>query len=342
MSELARRASPRKSVGDKANGMLPPGDHLLWSFSTRGMAPEARVVALRGLRERGTLPIEPLPGSVAQAEISRWAFGDIGIVSGKLGGLRQVVPPHAREYRDEVFLGVNIAGAAVASQRGQEVILQTGDAVLFSNAETGFTSSRPRPSQFLGMRLPHRILAPLVPDLDRVSMRLIPGQTHSLRLMVDYLRLLSSSQVPGTAELDRSISTHILDLIALSIGAHRDAAAEAQGRGVSAARLQAIKADVASHFSDGDLSVAAVAARHSVTPRYIHKLFEAEGATFSEYVLARRLEFAHRLLTDRHLVGRSIASIAFDAGFSDLSHFNRTFRRRYNATPTDVRAAQSS
>ena len=149
MSELARRASPRKSVGDRANGMLPPGDHLLWSFSTRGMAPEARVVALRGLRERGTLPIEPLPGSVAQAEISRWAFGDIGIVSGKLGGLRQVVPPQAREYRDEVFLGVNIAGAAVASQRGQEVILQTGDAVLFSNAEIGFTSSRPRPSQFL-------------------------------------------------------------------------------------------------------------------------------------------------------------------------------------------------
>ena len=156
-------------------GMLPPGDHLLWSFSTRGMAPESRVVALRGLRERGTLPIEPLPGCVAQAEISRWAFGDVGIVLGKLGGLRQVVPPHAREYRDEVFLGVNIAGAAVASQRGQELILQTGDAVLFSNAETGFTSSRPRPSQFLGMRLPHRILAPLVPDLDRVSMRLIPS-----------------------------------------------------------------------------------------------------------------------------------------------------------------------
>jgi len=29
---------------------------------------------------------------------------------------------------------------------------------------------------------------------------------------------------------------------------------------------------------------------HSVTPRYIHKLFETEGETFSEFVLARRLE----------------------------------------------------
>jgi len=76
-----------------------------------------------------------------------------------------------------------------------------------------------------------------------------------------------------------------------------------------------------------------------VTPRYVHKLFEVEGATFSEFVLARRLEFARRLLTDRRLSSRSVTSIAFDAGFSDLSHFNHTFRRRYNATPTEARAA---
>jgi len=323
-----------------ASGMLSSDDHLLWSFSTRGMAPEVRVAALRSLHERGTLPIEPLPGCVAQADISRWAFGDVGVVLGKLGGLRQVVPPHAREFRDEVFLGVNIAGMAVASQRGQERTLQAGDAVLFSRAEDGFTSSRPRSSQFLGLRLPHRRLAPFVPDLDRDAMRLIPGQTHSLRLLVDYLCLLGSSRAPRSTELGRAISAHILDLIALSVGAHQDAAAQAQVRGVRAARLQAIKADVASHFCEVDLSVAEVAARHSVTPRYVHKLFETEGGTFSEYVLACRLEFAHRMLTDRRLVARPITSIAFDSGFSDLSHFNRMFRRRYNATPTEVRTAE--
>jgi AraC-like DNA-binding protein len=320
--------------------MSPPDDHLLWSVSTRGMAPEVRVAALRRLHEWGTLPIEPLPGCVAQADISRWAFGDVGVVLGKLGGLRQVVPPHAREFRDEVFLGVNIAGMAVASQRGQEHILQTGDGVLFSRPDAGFTSSRPRSSQFLGLRLPYRSLAPFVSDLDRDPMRLIPGQTHSLRLLVDYLCLLGSSPPLRSTELDRAISTHILDLIALSVGARQDAAAQAQGRGVRAARLQAIKADVASHFSEGDLSVTEVAARHSMTTRYVHKLFETEGVTFSEYVLACRLEFAHRLLTDRRLAALPITSIAFDSGFSDLSHFNRMFRRRYNATPTEVRAAE--
>jgi AraC-like DNA-binding protein len=335
------RAFVRKDAGVWEGSMLPDG-HLLWSFSTRGMALEARIAALRNLREWGTLPIEPLPGWVAQAEISRWTFGNVGVILGELGGLRQVVPAHAREFRDEVFFGVNIAGMAVASQGGREVTVKAGEAVLFSSAETGFTSSRPRSSRFLGLRLPHRTLAPLVPNLDRHSMRLIPGQTQSLRLLVDYLCLLGSRQLPGSADLDRAISTHILDLIALSVGAHPDAMAQAQNRGVRAARLQAIKADVSSRFREGDLSVAAVAARHSITPRYIHKLFETEGATFSEYLLARRLDLAHRLLTDRHLVGRPVTSIALDAGFSDLSYFNRMFRRRYNATPTEVRAAECS
>jgi AraC-like DNA-binding protein len=29
--------------------------------------------------------------------------------------------------------------------------------------------------------------------------------------------------------------------------------------------------------------------------------------------------------------------VAFDVGFGDLSYFNRTFRRRYAATPMEIR-----
>jgi hypothetical protein len=65
-----------------------------------------------------------------------------------------------------------------------------------------------------------------------------------------------------------AISAHILDLLALTIGVDRDVAAQAGARGVRAARLQAIKADVWSRLRDGELSLAAVAARHGVTPRY--------------------------------------------------------------------------
>ena len=33
-----------------------------------------------------------------------------------------------------------------------------------------------------------------------------------------------------------------------------------------------------------------------------------------------------------------VSSIAYDVGFGDLSYFNRTFRRRFDVTPSQVRA----
>jgi AraC-like DNA-binding protein len=33
----------------------------------------------------------------------------------------------------------------------------------------------------------------------------------------------------------------------------------------------------------------------------------------------------------------AVSAIAFEAGFGDLSYFNRAFRRVYGATPSDVR-----
>src|SRR6266852_2184263 len=66
-------------------------------------------------------------------------------------------------------------------------------------------------------------------------------------------------------------------------------------------------------------------------------LFEGEGTTFTEFVTGQRLARAYRMLTDPRLALRSITSVAFDSGFGDLSHFTRTFRRRFGDTPSDVR-----
>ena len=66
---------------------------------------------------------------------------------------------------------------------------------------------------------------------------------------------------------------------------------------------------------------------------------EADGQSFSAFVLEQRLARARGMLKDARFCGRAISAIAFDSGFGDLSYFNRAFRRRYGATPSDVRAA---
>ena len=92
---------------------------------------------------------------------------------------------------------------------------------------------------------------------------------------------------------------------------------------------------------DCDLNMTAVATRHAITPRYVHKLFERQGVTFGEFLRSQRLALAYRMLTDARFAERSISSIAYEVGFGDLSNFNRCFRRRYGATPSEIRKIQT-
>ena len=106
-----------------------------------------------------------------------------------------------------------------------------------------------------------------------------------------------------------------------------------------AARLHAAKTDILENLTTPGLSISDIASRHNITPRYLQKLFESEGATFSQFLLEQRLGRAHRMLGDSRLAARTISAIALEAGFGDLSHFNRGFRRRFGESPSDTRAA---
>jgi AraC-like DNA-binding protein len=105
------------------------------------------------------------------------------------------------------------------------------------------------------------------------------------------------------------------------------------------ARLRAIKADIVANLNDPKLSLGAIAMRQRVSPRYVRMLFEAEGSSFTEFVLRERSARAYRMLTDRRFANHTISAIAFEAGFGDLSYFNRCFRQRFGDTPRGVRAA---
>ena len=111
---------------------------------------------------------------------------------------------------------------------------------------------------------------------------------------------------------------------------------------VRAMRRAAVLLEIEQHSSDPDLSAAAVAARLGITPRYVHLLLEETGRTFSNHLRARRLQRALTLLRDPRWHQCKIADIAGEAGFSDLSHFSRVFRRRYGATPSGIRAQAKS
>jgi AraC-like DNA-binding protein len=235
---------------------------------------------------------------------------------------------------DDLFLNVSLSGGRTLRQRGREAVIGEGEAVLTTGAESSSTDISA--SQFITLRLPRKPIAALVTDLDDCMARRI-RQTSAVRLLVDYTGVLQGEQVETQPELRRLAVAHIYDLAALAIGTTRDADSIATLRGASAARLRAVRTDINDHLGSPALSIAEVAARQRLPVRYLQRLFETDGTTFTDFVLRERLSRIHRMLTDARFAGRPISAIAFDCGFNHLSHFNRAFRARFGVSPSDIR-----
>jgi AraC-like DNA-binding protein len=253
------------------------------------------------------------------------------------GTLRWAPGPLCDGY-DDVALFIHETGRRSISQLGREATADPGGGVLESNVHIS-THFLPEPSRFAIVVVPRKLMMALAPGLEDALVRPLPPDAGVLRLLMRYLDILEDEQALSTPELQRAAATHIHDLCALAIGATRDAAEIAKGRGLRAARMRSIKAEIARNLQDGDVSAAALARGQGVSPRYIQKLFEQEGTTLSRFVLGQRLARVHRMLTDPRQADLTIAAIAYEAGFGDLSTFNREFRRHFGATPSDIRAA---
>ena len=192
---------------------------------------------------------------------------------------------------------------AIAAQFGREITINPGGAVVLSNAEQN-SISIPSPQRLLVLNMRRQVLRPLLHNFDAILARPIPRQVEALRLLSSYIEWLSEATL-SAPEVVRLAVAQIYDLAALTMGATRDAAEIAKGRGLRVARLRAIKTDIAERLTSPDLSEETVAMRQRVSPRYVQMLFEQEGITFSQYVIGQRLVRAYRMLTD--IVGRRTA-----------------------------------
>lgn len=284
--------------------------------------------------------LDPLGDEPFRVDMTARALPGVGVATGSCSRFR--VHHSSRLIDgDDLILLIALSGGSVMKHRGVEEPIDGTQALMMTGSEVGLNRMWSG-LRFVNLSFSARLLAPLVGDLSKVLMRPLSAAGGALPLLVNYVQALQISCEPMTPELSQLAATHIIDLAALASGATRDAAEIARGRGVSAARLRAIKADVAGRIGAGDLSTETVAARHGLSPRYVRKLFEQDGTSFSAFLLAQRLARAHRMLSDPRHDHLGITTIAFDAGFNDLSYFNRTFRRQFGATPSDIRAARRS
>lgn len=222
------------------------------------------------------------------------------------------------------------------AQRGRSIELLPGQMALVSSDEPASVAQLSSGRRW-SIRIPRKFLIDTFRNVDDMIARPIDGHSEIGELLLSQIETAHRYGPRLDAAANYAIAQHLLDLVALALGAAGDAAHLARHRGLAAARFDAIKSDILRRLGAFDLRLADIAADHRVSARYVQYLFDQAGTSFTAYVLEQRLQLAHRLLREPKEPRRKISDIATSAGFSDISYFNRAFKARYQMTPTEIR-----
>lgn len=246
----------------------------------------------------------------------------------------------SRHDNDDLFFCQQLQGNLELHQAGRKAALAKGDMVLVD-------PMLPYAANFgSGSKL-------LVLKLGRQELRARLGETDAfvgLRSTVD-----DSAQGPAAefiatlprwsgkigAPTSEIMQTYCVDLIANAIGNF----AGRNGVHVSATRasaLMAVRMAADRGLSDPHLTPSKIAAAAGVSVRYANLLLAAEDTSLSRLVLSKRLERCRTLLGNPSQAHRTISDIAYNWGFSDMTHFSRAFKAAFGMLPSAYRRMEAA
>jgi AraC-like DNA-binding protein len=238
---------------------------------------------------------------------------------------------------DELYIGVQlttggrerftIGDAGVEAASGDLVVWTTDQAVQFEVLERLHKVTLMIPWSLMRERLPERRQPP--------SGGKIESRSGVGSLLAVHLFALSHEIATLDQSVQGSVSRSTLELLDIALSGQQPSATF----DASAAMLRRVQDFILQHLHEEDLNPTRIAEANNISLRYLHMLFQRSDMTVSGYMLSSRLHACKQALTDPAFQRLQISEIAFRWGFNSTSHFARTFKERYGASPSDVRRA---
>ena len=283
--------------------------------------------------------VQASPKEQLSALVYEYAFGDLTFIRTVVqGGKHRVRRSQAlirKSPHNVFFIACLLGGEVKFTQNDRTAVLKKGDIAILDSTQE-YVADAEQSFDTLWVRVPRHRIEGRLGHYSRLMAERIDGSKGVGRLASVMLRT-SFREAPLVVATDANRATNaILDLIGMSLSS-RIAKSATTSRS-SQSTLQRIQRYIEDHLDDEDLTLSSVAKLHSVSARYVNRLFMQEGVSAARWIRMRRLERCRADLEDparRHL---SISEIAFDHGFGNISSFNRAFRSRFHTTPTALRS----
>jgi AraC family transcriptional regulator, positive regulator of tynA and feaB len=274
----------------------------------------------------------PFQGTIVRKDAGEISVSRVAATKHTVLRLRSHI---ARSAEDLCFVNLQLEGAARYLQGGHVQVCGPGDLALVDTTEP-FEIANRLDFRLLCFSVPRRLLPSCFPRAPRLNSTATGIGRAMSRILAGYAELCLAA--PLSSDLSVLGGEHIVELISHAVSARQQVPAES----ISVPALLSMMIDhIDRHFANPKLSAAMLARKFHCSERYVHRLFSTTGVTVGEHINNRRIQHCTRNLLDVRS-SRTIAEIAYGSGFSDVSYFNRLFKRTHGIAPRDFRRAMAA
>jgi len=243
---------------------------------------------------------------------------------------------HIAQSEDDLcFINLQLEGVGRYTQRDHEQINGPADLAVVDTTEP-FEIVNAHDFKVICIAVPRHLLPVGFCERPRLTLSATAAGRALSRTLAGYAELCLSSQT--LSDIASLVGRHIVDLVCHAPGILAEASAE---RVKAPVLLMMMMDHIDRHSNDPDLSAAILAQKFNCSERYVHKLFAETGRSVGEHVNGKRIVACTRDLLNNPRKSK-IAEIAFSAGFRDISHFNRLFKRINGTAPREFRRTMTA
>jgi len=308
-------------------------------FSTQGIHPRERLSYWREVATRGYVEhdFEADDGATFNGSVSIATLPGIGISSFEADAARVVRSERsaARADSGDILLGLHRSGTLSVAQDGREALIEERSIFLIAPIRPFEVLLKSRCNNVV-VKIPRGLMEARLGSSIGLTARPVGSSAGIANLTMGFIELLPDQAEALDDVAGLTAAEQLLDLTALTLATSLDRRATALSAPRAVALLR-LKATVERLMIEPGVRPERIAAESGMSVRYANALLAEEGWSTERYLNERRLDRCRAALEDPSQTHRSIGEIAFNWGFSDLSHFGRRFKARYGFSPTDYR-----
>ena len=271
-----------------------------------------------------------------ESRASNWQCGPLELgeveVAGP-GAIRWSRRPEAirRDPRDHYQFLLVLHGRVTIAQDDRTAALQPGDLMYYHQGRP-FDLAAHGDTRSLLVSVPWPAVDERLPAADGLTACRLGGGTPYARLAAGVLRELLAAAPAGNSVALGRIGASAVDILVAAIEGDLPGAHAGHPGNEMLARAKRFMRE---NLHDPDLHVEGIAAALGMSRRTLNRMFVAEGTTPMRWLWQQRLAASYRALSEGR--AQQVTEAAFAAGFSDLSHFSRVFRRTFGRAPSSLK-----